>query len=75
MSKRAPPWREDHDAEFRRLVGAGYSVARLHVHFKKPTVFIKLRAKALGLTIKPPPRLPTDQRIGAPPPFNRATRS
>jgi hypothetical protein len=60
--RKSPTWTEEHEADFIRLVKLGYSAARLHVHFKRPIAFLLARAKGLGIVIKKPDRLPSQER-------------
>jgi hypothetical protein len=63
--QKSPLWTDAYDAELRRLAEKGYSMARLHIHFKRPGAFISGRARALGMTIKKPARLPPEERVGS----------
>jgi hypothetical protein len=63
MLRRSPAWMEENDAELRRLAEAGYSLVRLHLRFQRPSAFLAARLRTLGIKLKTPTRLPTDQRV------------
>jgi hypothetical protein len=63
--QKSPPWTDEYDSELRRLAEKGYSMTRLHIRFKRSRGFIVGRARALGMTIKKPARLPPEERVGS----------
>jgi hypothetical protein len=60
---RVPIWTEQHDEEFARLAKEGYSALRLRVRFGKSAPFVAARAKALGIELKKPLRLPRKSEV------------
>jgi hypothetical protein len=62
MVTRAPPWTDKDDVVLRRLAERGYTVTRLCIAMKRPAGVLKARAKALGISLKKPQRLPSSER-------------
>jgi hypothetical protein len=60
--RKSAPWTSEEDAELRRLAEAGYSAARLSVHFRRKLASVVIRSQLLGQTLKKLPRLPSEQR-------------
>jgi hypothetical protein len=55
-------WSLEKDAELKRLAERGYTIMRLSIRLKRSPNFVNARAKALGVPLKKPQRLPCNER-------------